>query len=142
MDSRRRKRIQHQGQITKVSIQADLPLSQTTVSIGQWPASQYPGNFVKPDFFVPERWLEDASFDGDRKAALQPFGLGSRNCLGQSLAWIEMRVIMAHVLWNFDLVVPNGIDAEGKGVIDWPRQKIYWNWEKEPLMVGLRLPTQ
>lgn len=46
---------------------------------------------------------------------------------------------MAHILWNFDIVAPRGSDAEGKGVIDWPKQKIYWNWEKEPLRVGLRL---
>lgn len=48
-----------------------------------------------------------------------------------SLAYIEMRIILARVLWNFDLRLAD----ESK---DWlSRQKIYLLWEKSPLYVYL-----
>jgi cytochrome P450 len=41
-------------------------------------------NFALPDSFIPERWTgEDARFDKDNKAALNPFSYGPRNCLGK-----------------------------------------------------------
>lgn len=48
-----------------------------------------------------------------------------------SLAYIEMRIILARVLWNFDLKLAE--DSK-----DWlSRQKIYLLWEKAPLHVYL-----
>lgn len=40
-------------------------------------------NFRDPHAFVPERWLGNEKFAGDRKVALQPFSVGSRDCLGK-----------------------------------------------------------
>lgn len=53
-------------------------------------------------------------------------------CLtGSSLAYIEMRIILARVLWNFDMNI-----AEES--VDWmSKQRIYNLWEKGPLMVHL-----
>lgn len=49
----------------------------------------------------------------------------------QSLAYIEMRLILARVIWNFDMRIAN--DS-----LDWySRQKIYLLWEKGPLNVFL-----
>lgn len=42
-----------------------------------------PLNFKEPMSFAPERWLGDEKFDSDRRAALQPFSVGSRDCLGK-----------------------------------------------------------
>lgn len=70
-------------------------------------------------------------FHGDRRGASQPFSLGSRNCLGKSLAYNEMRVILARLLWNFDL----RLCPESEG---WHRQYTYTLWEKPPLMCQLR----
>jgi len=50
----------------------------------------------RPDDFVPERWLVG---EGDpmhvRKNAFRPFELGPRNCIGQELAQLELRAILA-----------------------------------------------
>ncbi|KAK4031827.1 cytochrome P450, partial [Parachaetomium inaequale] len=62
--------------------------------------------------FLPERFLPGAStdaespFKNDKMDALQPFSLGPRACLGQNLAWAELRLILAKVVWNFDLGLP------------------------------------
>lgn len=43
----------------------------------------------------------------------------------------EMRLILAKVLWSFDLQL-----CEGQN--DWLDQKVFITWEKMPLMVKLR----
>jgi len=64
--------------------------------------------FPKPATFVPERHLEnppngppfpDAKQHRD---ALRPFEKGPRNCIGQELAMIEIRVIIALTVGEFD----------------------------------------
>ncbi|KAL1625079.1 hypothetical protein SLS56_007506 [Neofusicoccum ribis] len=46
-----------------------------------------PVNFKDPLSFIPERWIADdpaaAEFENDRKAVLQPFSYGPRNCIGK-----------------------------------------------------------
>ena len=41
-------------------------------------------NFVEPDNFIPERWLDDADpiFARDDKEVFEPFLVGPRNCIG------------------------------------------------------------
>lgn len=49
------------------------------------------------------------------------------------LAWAEMKLIFAKVMWNFDLEL-----AEDKNVGEWNDQKVYLINEKTPLYVRLR----
>ncbi|KAL2196601.1 cytochrome P450 [Corynascus similis CBS 632.67] len=82
------------------------------------------------DDFVPERWLGDKgimSADADQNEAAgsrkfppgawRPFERGPRNCIGQDLATIEARVIVALVARQYDFVkVGLGeIDLDEKG---------------------------
>lgn len=55
------------------------------VGIPQLAANHSPLNFVDPDKFVPERFLpdRDPKYEKDRRAVLQPFSAGPRNCLGR-----------------------------------------------------------
>ncbi|GME30698.1 Cytochrome p450 protein [Neofusicoccum parvum] len=101
---------------------------RTSLHISHYVAYHSPLNFKDPDSFVPERWLGDARYDSDRKSVLQPFAFGPRNCLGKNLAYHEMRLIMANILWNFDLEL-----CPGTG--DWMNQKAFVIWEKRDLMV-------
>jgi cytochrome P450 len=57
----------------------------THVGIPQLAAHHSPLNFVDHDKFVPERFLpdRDPKYDRDRRAVLQPFSAGPRNCLGR-----------------------------------------------------------
>lgn len=108
----------------------------TNVGVHQLSASASAVNFHRPDAFVPERWLPESTteptspFYRDRRGASQPFSLGQRNCLGKSLAHNEMRVILARLLWNFDLE----LCAESE---EWHQQRSYTVWEKPPLMCRL-----
>ena len=64
--------------------------------------------------FDPERWLvrkndskglseKDVEFDGAAGPQLV-FGLGPRACWGRRLALMEMRTIIAMLVWNFELL--------------------------------------
>ena len=113
----------------------------TTVAMECYSTFRSPRWFTDADTFAPERWLRknDAKaaeavrrFPVHTLDAYQPFGIGPRNCLGQALAWVEMRLFLAMLLWKYDLEVPAGEDASS-----WMDQKIWWTWEKGPLHVKL-----
>lgn len=110
--------------------------AKTVVSVPPWAAYRATRNFVEPDRFLPARWLDsDAQEKGgvrDDKAAFHPFSLGPHNCPGQNLAWLELRLILAKLLWNFDMAVPPGIDLPV-----WAEQGIWWFWDKQSTIVRL-----
>ncbi|OPB41811.1 cytochrome P450 monooxygenase [Trichoderma guizhouense] len=75
----------------------------TVLGIWQWPMYHNAKNFTLPDSYIPERWLGDARFSSDPQDVLQAFSFGPRNCIGKNLAYAEMRLILAKILWNFDI---------------------------------------
>ncbi|KAE8351605.1 cytochrome P450 [Aspergillus coremiiformis] len=104
---------------------------KTIVRMSHWAAYRSPQNFVRPDEYIPERWLANVpGFEDDRKSALQPFQVGPRNCIGRTLAYMEMRLLMALVLWHFDLELCPGSE-------NWNNQRVFNLWEKPELMVKL-----
>lgn len=110
----------------------------TTVGVNHFSSYHHPQNFHRASEFLPERWLVksesvgDASpFAHDNKPCMQPFSFGPRNCLGKNLARAEMRLIMAKLLWMYDLELVDG----GKNWLE--GQKIFGFWEKPPLMCRL-----
>ncbi|KAF9891590.1 hypothetical protein FE257_003601 [Aspergillus nanangensis] len=111
----------------------------TKVSVHQWAAYWSPTNFHAPDQFLPERWLAEAKeqpespFFSDQRQVVRPFSTGPRDCIGKNLAYSEMRVILARVLWNFDFE----LDRSQTGV-EWHRQRTFSFWEKPPLMVRIQ----
>ena len=71
----------------------------------------------------------------DDKAACQPLSLGTRNCIGKNLAYAEMRLILAKLLYHFDLSL--GDNMEG----DWFDQKSWAIRWKKPVNVKLSVAT-
>ncbi|TDZ35630.1 Cytochrome P450 monooxygenase aclL [Colletotrichum trifolii] len=103
----------------------------TTVTIHQYAIHRDEKYFRKPSEFHPERFLDDPEFASDNREAFQPFHVGPRNCVGRNLAFVEMRLILARLIWNFDLSLAD----ESGGWAE--KQKIYILWDKAPLMVHL-----
>ncbi|KAL2272527.1 hypothetical protein FJTKL_06324 [Diaporthe vaccinii] len=64
---------------------------------------------------------------------IQPFSTGPRNCLGQYLAWAEMRLILAKLVWNFDIrVVPDKR-------LRWEDLRTFLLVKKKPIVVEMTL---
>lgn len=116
----------------------------TFVSASGYASNRSALNFPNsPSTFDPSRWLSASSESSSNSnssskinhpstiSAFNPFSLGPRNCLGRNLAYLEMQLILTHLLWAFDL------EAEGK-VGEWNEQKSWILWEKRPLMVRLK----
>ena len=104
----------------------------TRVSVHHYATYHSPANFGEPDRFLPERHLAGSDAAGkDRREALQPFGFGPRNCIGQNMAMHEMRLIMASLLLRFDLEL---CDPEA----DWFDMKAFVLWNKQPLMCRVK----
>ncbi|GKT63323.1 cytochrome P450 monooxygenase [Colletotrichum tofieldiae] len=77
-----------------------------TVATPPWVATHSSRNFVDPNDFRPQRWMgEEDKFSGDKLNASLPFGTGPRVCIGKNLAYMEMRLISAHLLWSFDMAL-------------------------------------
>lgn len=88
---------------------------------------------------MPERWLRRGQSDvtsdyfGDRRQAMQPFSTGPRECLGQNLAWAEMRLVLASLILEFDI----GPGPEPR--IRWESLRTFLLVEKRPLVLHLKI---
>ncbi|KAI0399852.1 cytochrome P450 [Xylaria palmicola] len=98
----------------------------TRVSVHQWSTYHSPDNFKDPHKFVPERWMGDPAYKDDNRSAHQPFSVGTRNCLGINLAWHEMRLMLAKLVYEFDI--------ESDAGSEWLDQNVYVIWERKPLI--------
>lgn len=80
--------------------------------------------------FIPERWLEGSGYH-DLKEASKPFELGPRVCLGINLAYLEMRIILAKLVWGFEFDLMKDVDWEEE-------TRLYLLWKKPELKVRFR----
>ncbi|KAI1169570.1 cytochrome P450 [Nemania sp. FL0916] len=98
----------------------------TRASVQPLAAYWSPENFRNPMTFAPERWLGDPEYKDDNRDAHQPFSVGTRNCIGMSMAWHEARLLLAKIIFNFDIESDVGAD--------WTDQKIFVLWDRKPLV--------
>lgn len=92
-------------------------------------------NFENPDAFRPERWIGDTVTAAAE--AFKPFSHGPRACLGKNLAWAELRLSLARMLWRFDIQL-----VETEANLRWlDGQKLWGFWAKPPLLCRL-VPVQ
>jgi cytochrome P450 len=90
----------------------------TTVGVNPYCLMHNEEYFPAPFEFRPERWLEPShgeteSPEADEARAVMrkafiPFALGDRNCLGKTLAYSELSMVIAKSLWYFDFAIAPG----------------------------------
>ncbi|KAI0967161.1 isotrichodermin C-15 hydroxylase [Xylaria arbuscula] len=113
-----------------------IPVPENTV-VGIWPWALFraPSLWTDASEFHPERFLGDPKYVNDAREGFKPFFTGSRDCIGQNLALIEMRLILAYMVFNFDM--ERTADPNTK---DWihKQKNLFIVWEKAPLPVQLK----
>jgi cytochrome P450 len=62
---------------------------------------RHPDFWGRPNDFVPERWLEQTDKGIKTQGAYIPFAAGPRNCVGQPLANIILRQILAQLIHRY-----------------------------------------
>ncbi|EFQ96594.1 hypothetical protein PTT_00378 [Pyrenophora teres f. teres 0-1] len=130
-------RMSHNGFKIRTSEGDDVCVDGTIIYNCHWIIHRDPNVYGETaEDFVPERWFgdvdtssatanDDGSSAGDSKlpsGAWRPFERGPRNCIGQELVNIEVRIILACVMRRYDFVkVGLGeveTDSEGKPIVD------------------------
>jgi cytochrome P450 len=96
------------------------------LSTGLYCLSYNENAYPEPFKFRPERWIVGEGDEGSSpesvalaENAFCAFSYGSRGCIGKNLAWLEMRLVMAKTLWQFEIKADasnklGGGDAAGK----------------------------
>lgn len=72
------------------------------IMVRGFPIHRNPENFENPDVFDPERFLGERATTMT-KDAYRPFEKGSRDCPGQELSMMEMRITLALTIRRFDI---------------------------------------
>lgn len=92
-----------------------------------------PDNFTDPFSFKPERWLESGVDGGTgaskpevalAQSAFAAFGVGRTSCVGKYLAYQEMSLVIARLVWLYDMRLQDGSTAgEGRWGLGQGRQR-------------------
>ncbi|KAI9648944.1 hypothetical protein NHQ30_001510 [Ciborinia camelliae] len=96
----------------------------------------------EPFEFLPERWLvaSPGSTQSGRseaevaktRSAYCPFSYGRTSCVGKSLSYLEMGVVLARIIWSYDMrIKPDSTLGEGSdslGHMRW-RRKEFQTWD-------------
>ncbi|KAG8156793.1 hypothetical protein KVR01_013398 [Diaporthe batatas] len=100
-----------------------------------YPMSRDARYWDSPHLFRPERWLGAGS--ELMKRASQPFSTGPRVCLGVNLVYLDVRIALAKVVFNYDL------EMESKD-LDWERDVVLQGvWKKPAQLVRFhKVPTK
>ncbi|GMG13118.1 unnamed protein product [Aspergillus oryzae] len=81
--------------------------------------------------FVPEEKTEEP-YKYDNYGAYQPWSVGLRNCIGRNLAYAEVRLTLAKLLWHFDFTLDVGKTG------NFLNQKIWSIWAKRELYMFIK----
>ncbi|PVH79142.1 cytochrome P450, partial [Cadophora sp. DSE1049] len=78
---------------------------ETSVGVHLFAANLSSQNFNKLMEFRPERWFSQVpkEFQSDNRLTMQPLSTGPRNCIAKNLALMEMQLILAKLVFRFDL---------------------------------------
>jgi cytochrome P450 len=108
----------------------------TVVGTPHYAIHHNPAYYPDPFAYRPERWIvadEKAAGHGGvdeasvarAQSAFCPFSIGPRGCIGKGLAYVEMTITLARVMFLYDVRRAVGVEdpGEGKKGAEWGREK-------------------
>lgn len=130
----------------------------TDVGVPHYVLHHNPAYFPKPYEYIPERWLVGEKLEGKNsspsahvideddvhaaKSAFAPFSIGPRGCIGKGMAYHELTITLARLLWAFDLrlsaekLPQRGLLVGRKPVVpeEYIQVDTFTSWKDGPLM--------
>ena len=85
----------------------DLPKG-TRLGTALYEIMHDPTYWKDPEVYLPERFLKDGKFQPDERFVA--FGIGKRNCMGKTLAQIELLLFLSAFIQRFNFRFPAGYD--------------------------------
>ena len=84
--------------------------------------------YREPGAYIPERWIEGATCQTDSKIwqtskeevelgrrTLCPFSIGPRGCIAKGMAFMEMRLTIARIMFLFDMELADHVGEDEEG---------------------------
>ncbi|KAI1386114.1 cytochrome P450 [Hypoxylon trugodes] len=91
----------------------------TAVGVSPYCLMHNEAYFPEPFEFRPERWLGSEEQRAAMRGAFAPFALGDTGCLGKSMAYLEISLVIAKTLWYFDFEkAPGEAGKLGEGEVE------------------------
>lgn len=90
--------------------------ARATVLLSPYLLHRHPGHWSNPDQFDPDRFLPE-KIKGRHPYAYLPFGAGPRLCIGNQFALMEMQILLALFVQNFDVAMPPNYRAATRPLI-------------------------
>ncbi|PYH61222.1 cytochrome P450 [Aspergillus niger CBS 101883] len=76
----------------------------TTVSVSTYTVHRDPDIVgADPERYIPERWLQPDARDMQR--GFLAFSQGGRGCLGRNIAYFQMQLVIAALVWRYDFAL-------------------------------------
>ncbi|KAK0712587.1 cytochrome P450-like protein [Lasiosphaeria miniovina] len=100
----------------------------TVVGTPTYTIHHNPEYYPRPFDFVPERWTAAENEVALAQSAFCPFSVGPRGCIGKGLAYVEMTMTLARVLFVYDLRRARG---DGAGVGEGGKLGAEWGRHRE-----------
>ncbi|KAJ9646027.1 hypothetical protein H2204_000689 [Knufia peltigerae] len=101
-----------------MEIEGDYVPEGTVVGVAPF-AIQYNEEYYPDPFrFKPERWISGPDEGvATARAAFCPFSIGPRGCAGKRVAYLEVSIALATLLWSFDVKRAAAAAADEDGTI-------------------------
>ncbi|XP_077998171.1 cytochrome P450 2U1-like [Glandiceps talaboti] len=90
--------------------------ANTMVMTNLWAVHMNEAEFDDPELFNPGRFL-DESRNVVKKDLIIPFSLGARDCIGSSLAKMELFLFLTKMLQRFEFALPEGVVQPTEGTL-------------------------
>ena len=90
------------------------------VGVPHYAIHHNPEYFPDPYVFWPERWMAESEVSQSdvarAQAAFCAFGVGRASCIGRTLAYLELSILLARIVWLYDMRLQDGSDL-GEGSV-------------------------
>lgn len=97
-----------------ILVEGELFPQGVDISVPHYAMHHDPEYYPEPFAFKPERFIDQGQ--AGAQAAFCAFGVGRTSCIGKYLAYQEMQLILARLLWRFDMrILPGSKLGEGSG---------------------------
>jgi cytochrome P450 len=101
----------------------------TNVGVPAWAKSRSQEEYGDPEVFRPERWIVDEASGVTKesvnniRSGFHPFIIGPTTCPGKNLAMMEMMIVLARILYRFDMRrAPGSTVGGGDPSLGWGRR--------------------
>ncbi|KAK0175418.1 hypothetical protein PV327_009169 [Microctonus hyperodae] len=107
--------------------------ARTKIWVSVFGIQKDPKYYPNPEVFDPERFSEE-NIESRHEMAFLPFGKGSRNCIGERFAYMQMKVGLMKILENHVVEVCEKTDKtyeiDKRGIIIIPKNGIFLRFKK------------